>query len=580
MPHATQPSPGLQAFILCGPGVSLNTFTSSPKDLPKALIPIANRPMVWYPLDWCYRMGVTDITLITPPESAPPLESALKTNPALTSLSPKPEVLAPADLTQTTGTGELLRLPEVQKAITNDFVILPCDLISEVEGSKIIQQWLTLNPLSFMAKAGHHKSGMGVFYPTQGLEGISHKKDETDFIATVPLPQSPVPAPSGSLRPDVEELVTSMPTDTLRDLIEEDSSKSLKIRQSLIAKHGRVKMKTKHRDAHVYIFPKWVKELAEKNDKFDSISEDVLGWWAKAAWQDGLGLKLGMDEILGDQMAESAHEDDMTEGEEIDISAMSSTTSSKHTAPPKGNAPAFASRVKPTATPPTESTNPPPFLAYVQPSLPATTTAPNASHPLIRRIDTGAALLNISLYLAKKNANEHPLAFEHKIHPTANVGLQARVSTEDSLVAENVKLGMRSNVKESIIGANCEIGANARLTRCLLMDGVTVGDGVQLTGCIVGRRAKIEGMKPVEPVAPAEGAAEGEKPAKQKKKKGGGADGEDDRTKLTECEVAPGFVVEAGTVSKGEKLMAFDTEGDMDDFDDDEEDDDREEMEL
>lgn len=59
MPHATLPSPGLQAFILCGPGVSLNTFTSNPKEFPKALIPIANRPMVWYPLDWCYRMGVT-----------------------------------------------------------------------------------------------------------------------------------------------------------------------------------------------------------------------------------------------------------------------------------------------------------------------------------------------------------------------------------------------------------------------------------------------------------------------------------------------------------------------------------------
>jgi hypothetical protein len=64
MPHATMPSPGLQAFILCGPGVSLNTFTSSPKDLPKALIPIANRPMVWYPLDWCYRMGVTGMFVL------------------------------------------------------------------------------------------------------------------------------------------------------------------------------------------------------------------------------------------------------------------------------------------------------------------------------------------------------------------------------------------------------------------------------------------------------------------------------------------------------------------------------------
>ena len=46
-------------MILCGPGASLSTFTSNPEEFPKALIPIANRPMVWYPLDWCYRMGVT-----------------------------------------------------------------------------------------------------------------------------------------------------------------------------------------------------------------------------------------------------------------------------------------------------------------------------------------------------------------------------------------------------------------------------------------------------------------------------------------------------------------------------------------
>jgi translation initiation factor eIF-2B subunit gamma len=58
MPHATLPSTGFQAVILCGPGVSLDTFTSDPVEFPKAIVPIANRPMVWYPLDWCYRMGV------------------------------------------------------------------------------------------------------------------------------------------------------------------------------------------------------------------------------------------------------------------------------------------------------------------------------------------------------------------------------------------------------------------------------------------------------------------------------------------------------------------------------------------
>lgn len=53
------PSPGLQALILCGPGSSFPTFTSNPDENPKALLPIANRPMVWYPIDFCYRMGIT-----------------------------------------------------------------------------------------------------------------------------------------------------------------------------------------------------------------------------------------------------------------------------------------------------------------------------------------------------------------------------------------------------------------------------------------------------------------------------------------------------------------------------------------
>jgi len=60
MPHATSlPATGFQALILCGPGASFSTFTSTPREIPKALLPIANRPMVWYPLEWCYRMGVT-----------------------------------------------------------------------------------------------------------------------------------------------------------------------------------------------------------------------------------------------------------------------------------------------------------------------------------------------------------------------------------------------------------------------------------------------------------------------------------------------------------------------------------------
>lgn len=60
MPHAlSMASTGLQALILCGPGSSFPTFTSNPDENPKALLPIANRPMVWYPIDFCLRTGIT-----------------------------------------------------------------------------------------------------------------------------------------------------------------------------------------------------------------------------------------------------------------------------------------------------------------------------------------------------------------------------------------------------------------------------------------------------------------------------------------------------------------------------------------
>lgn len=69
-PQPGSPATGFQALILCGPGLSLNTFTSQPEDFPKALIPVANRPMIWYPLEWCSRMGITSRFIPTPASDA------------------------------------------------------------------------------------------------------------------------------------------------------------------------------------------------------------------------------------------------------------------------------------------------------------------------------------------------------------------------------------------------------------------------------------------------------------------------------------------------------------------------------
>ncbi|KAK8190548.1 eukaryotic translation initiation factor-like protein subunit eIF2B-gamma [Phyllosticta capitalensis] len=571
MPHATQPTTGFQALILCGPGVSLDTFTSNPQDFPKALVPIANRPMVWYPLEWCYRMGITNITLVTPPESADALDAALSQNPHLTSLpSPKPDIVAPADLTQTTGTGEIFRLKEVQEVITGDFVVLPCDLVCELNGQRLVESWMIEEgglggatggkennrplPLSIGGEKSGRRGGLGVWFQTKGEDAV--KGEETDFIATTPLGKPVVASHTGSLRPDLSNLVYAIPKDVLNDIV--DESKGLPIRHSLLIKHGRVKMMTTTRDAFLYFFPYWILEMLKKNERFDSVS-DALGWWAKAGWQHGLGEKLGLRDIFHPRPEPSLEESvgAATPGvltEEVDIASLSSTSKTPHDADPSnptstdssGTLP-LASRVQNASGPAVEVTaiseykeplHVPRILAYVQPKAPTA--------PFIRRVDTAALLLNTSLRLAKLPALDEvggnrslasPFAHASKIAHPETIPLKCRVEAENSLVAENVSIGEKCNVKESVIGAGCKVGVGARLQRCLLMDGAEVGDNCQLTDCVLGRRCRVEG-------GPARG---------------------DERTVLKGCEVQEGFVVEWGREWKDEKFKLFG--GDLEDAD-------------
>ncbi|OAX81657.1 hypothetical protein ACJ72_04000 [Emergomyces africanus] len=578
MPHSNVvPHAGFQALILCGPGVSLNTFTSNPEEFPKALVPIANRPMVWYPLDWCYRMGITNITLITPQSSQPALEAALSQNPHLTSLpSPSPSVLAPRDLTFTTGTSELLRLPEVQTCIKSDFVLLPCDLICDLVGESLLEAWMSSqgaldgssvgeafssrvsSMVGVSGERGGRRGGIGVWYPMPISKEEKIKGDVADFLAVSPLDadDAPVvdggPGGNGSVRASLSKLVYAAPMDTMKNTMAE--KKILPIRHSLLKKHGRVKLLTTYRDAHIYLFPYWVKEMAKRNEKFESVSEDLIGWWAKAEWQTGLGEKLGLREVFANQGTnshgfEAVNRDD--EGlveEEIDLTAMSTTKSESHSninpdgssATQKQTRPPLPQRTftfqqedssKPKPTPSGKLTLPP-ILAYVHPSGP--------SAPLIRRVDSSALLLSISLRLAKLDSSTDvgremasPFAHTNKIAHPAGIAQRCTITKADCLIAENVTVEEKCVIKECVIGANCHIATGVRLTRCLLMDGVVIDERCQLTGCIIGRRSKI-GRESV----------------------------------LKECEVQDGNVVPEETEASGEKFMVFEgLDEDMDDMD-------------
>jgi translation initiation factor eIF-2B subunit gamma len=395
-------------------------------------------------------------------------------------------ILAPKDLNLTTGTAQILRLPEVQAIIKNDFVILPCDLVCDFEGQKLLEVWMRSNMgIGDATGAGadstgsdeevHRKGGLGVWYDTHGESII--KGEETDFIATAPLQSSILPPAKRSIASHVSSLVYSLPTDTLKDVTE--SKNSLTIRHGLLRAHPRIKMRSSHRDAHIYIFPKWVVDMVNSNEHMDSIGEDVIGWWAKAEWQIGLANKLGFED--GFNICASVHADDSSSDHaprlDGEIHSKSTTwTSDLRQAPPNQDSKPDVPRI----------------LAYIHPK--GTESEPA---PLIRRVDTAPLLLSVSLQLAKLEAidtagrDAAPFAHSSKVSYPEGIAQRTTVTRPDCLLAENVKVEEKSSIKECVIGANCHIKEGAKLIKCVLMEGVVVGKGCKLNGCILGRNSVI-----------------------------------------------------------------------------------------
>lgn len=332
----------------------------------------------------------------------------------------------------------------------------------------------------FSGSASPFSGGLGVYYETKTATPV--KGEETDFVALTPSTSSAVAPPKGSLLPHLSNLVYSMPTDSLKDLTEE--RKGLPIRHGLMRSHPRVRMLTTHRDAHLYILPRWIMDFVDKNERMENISEDVIGWWAKAGWQNGLAEKLHLSEVLRKDVEDdedSVQESSMS-SQDDDPEELRTTDGAEDSKNADNNDGTSNSHGAELVVPP--------ILAYVHPS--------QADGPMIRRVDTAQLLLNISLQLAKLPSVEEtgveaasPFAHAKKVAYPEGVKGRTTITKADSLVGENVTVEEKVAIKESVVGAGCQLNEGAKLSQCLLMEGAVVGRNCKLTRCILGKRCVI-----------------------------------------------------------------------------------------
>lgn len=438
----------------------------------------------------------------------------MRLDPHLTSFhSPTPSILAPIGLDMTMGTSQLLRLPDVQRVLTDNFIFLPCDLICDVSGESLIEAWMVTQSVVFPARTakerrnsfnkkpldvretGRH-GGLAVYYQTIGQKESVHG-EATDFVAVAPLThdEAPVIPPTGQKAADVRfnlsKLLMSLPMATVKEKMEEE--KGILLRHSLVRTHGRIRLLTTFRDAHLYLFPRWVKDIVHNQPRLQSVSEDLIGSWAKSGWQDGLGEKLGLtrmaqqnNQVYFQETSFESNIDAKYIDPRIDIQRLSTTKAALSTLPPKYiHDPKSLKAEKNPPTP--KPADLPQLLAYV-----------HRGPQFIRRVDSPPVLLSTSLALAKLPSIEDvgrqrasPFAHARKISSPELIAPRSIVTESNCLLGINVVVESSCVVKESCIAPNCRIMKGARIIRCVLMEGAVVEARAQLTGCIIGRHARI-----------------------------------------------------------------------------------------
>ncbi|RVD87461.1 uncharacterized protein DFL_001696 [Arthrobotrys flagrans] len=542
---------GLTVIILCGEGSDLKPISSSIK-LPKALLPIANKPMIQYPLEWALDAGLDTIVIVCLSGQEPAIRTAVNETYATREPHPsagknpkplrKPKIVGVSSPGSKTGTADVLRHPQVYNHIKKDFMVLSCDSICEIPATTIIKEWMLLPET-----VGDNKGALGVWYEVKKEKGV-----ERDTIITGPVP-----------RYDLESHLrtTEARTDSTAELTyllqnfgsrTDDGKGDIEIRRSLFKHHPKVMYHSLYRDAHIYIFPAWSLKFILNNprNKLKSIKDDVLGWWAKAGWQ-GSGLQAHNLGILGilsrddgndggksDSLSvASYHDDEVTEADVEKFLGLSSMGQSGHSAAPgtangrkeintRGWFPTKNKIPSPVDSPISNSSEEKVFKKIKKPAYnglfcpgiavfkPKMTITPLATTPLIRRVDTLPLYLSTCLELARNPAyNTKP------IHSNAVIDSKANVSNIDSMVGAGTKVEEKVLVKRSVIGKDVRIAASAKIQGCVILDGAQIGANCKLEGCIIGRHATVG-----------------------------------DNSSLTSCQVAEDVYLRNGTVEKNQLI--------------------------
>ncbi|KZS98565.1 nucleotide-diphospho-sugar transferase [Sistotremastrum niveocremeum HHB9708] len=244
------------AIILAGFGNELHPLTGNHGDepCPKALLPIANKPMISYTLTWIEESGIQDVLIVCPATHREALSNYLQSDEFSSTLVVNFEAYDSND----PSTGAMEVLAAAAPRCQTDFVLLSCDFIPHpsLPLSSVLNEFRV---------ATDGALAISLFYEASVLD----KSEEVAFLEKPPVVIVD-PSTSSLLHVDYSHA----------------NEEELDLRMSLTWKFPRTRLLANFTDSHVYVCRRAVLDLIVDRAKgFDSFREDFVPWLCKLQYQ-------------------------------------------------------------------------------------------------------------------------------------------------------------------------------------------------------------------------------------------------------------------------------------------------------
>ncbi|KAJ7502721.1 UDP-3-O-glucosamine N-acyltransferase [Mycena galericulata] len=445
--------PEFLAVVLAGFGNELSPLTSDHGDEPclKALLPVANTPLIDYPLAWLEQSGITDVLLICPAIHRPAISHHIhsQTYPSLRI------DIQPYDETADTGVGTCTLLRHFSSHISRDFVLLPCDFIPPSS--------LTLTSLlnKFRTETGSDGSIVTTCWFSNPKPEKNATPDEWGHIA-----------PSVSIVWD-KPSSTLLYVDTPDDL--DRNSDEVELRMSMLSRYPRASLSSNLQDSHVYVCKRSVLDVLQEKHHFDSFREEFLPWLCKIQYQRTKRQKY---EQLLNPMANTS------QALALRHSTMLAKSKQQHAH--------HVPKSKSSATSAPQSPVPADPNLEISPSLRVGLLIHRPQNGIAARVNNIHVFMEMNRHAGFRLCFLSSATYSLPTDPTerALIDQKAQISS-DTIIGDSTRVDERTSIKKSVIGRHCTIGKMVKIVGCVLLDHCVIEDGAKLDGSILGKNTKV-----------------------------------------------------------------------------------------